>query len=111
EETPTAPPPITTTRAVDGTFAMISPPLVMISARAESANTPSHIRLFKRSLTLAEANRGLWHCFAGAKAAKIERNRGADVTKGQEMLAPDNKNLTADEEAAIVDEAITSRRS
>jgi nitroreductase len=34
-----------------------------------------------------------------------------DGTKEDEMLAPDNRNLTQDEETAIVDEAITSRRS
>jgi nitroreductase len=66
-------------------------------------------------LLLAEANRRLWHCFAGAKAAKVggfgPQAWVTHGTKGRGMLAPDNKNLTQDEEAAIVDEAITSRRS
>lgn len=47
-------------------------------------------------------------------AAGIAANpgpRGALRVEGTKMLAPDNKKLTADEETAIVDEAITSRRS
>jgi nitroreductase len=100
-----------TTRAVDGTFAILSPPFAPTCARPEFPNTPSNVGHFKRSLAVAEANRSLWHCFAGAKAAKVGWIQVADDAKGREMLAPDNKNLMADEEAAIVDEAITSRRS
>jgi nitroreductase len=89
--------------------------LTTISAPLDIANTPSHAQHFKRSLLLAEANRRLWHCFAGAKAAKVggfgPQAWVTHGTKGRGMLAPDNKNLTQDEEAAIVDEAITSRRS